>query len=476
MIYRPHRLASARLVTTKAQFVHMLQMSIIRQSESPWASPLHLVPKAVAGGRRPCSDSRARNNVTVSDNYPVPHLKDFADALLDKSVFSKMDLVRAFLRIPTASEDVSKTAITTPFGLFLRMPVGLRNASQTFQMSVDKVHRGLPFAYAYIDDFLVASSITEEYMEHLAMVSDRLRQVDVVLNLSTFVFRLPSLKCLGHLVDFNGIHPLLYRVAAIRDFPPPYSKRQLQRFLSSRLLPHCADTTLTLTNLLSGPKGSFEPPADALAAFDKIKAALADATLLTYFSPDAPISLMVGASNVAVRAVLQQHLAGHAQPLAFFSRKSSSAETRNSKFGRKLSSVFLAVKRFRYFLGGREFTVSTNRKPLFFIPKSTSVKLNPREIRQLDYITQFTSDIRHIDGPHDEVADALLRSSIAHFQFSSGVDPTRWLPNNAVLVLPVTATFPDSNSRTCRSQLATGPAGATSPPLSTVPLCRYPSA
>nr|VZI51363.1 unnamed protein product [Spirometra erinaceieuropaei] len=433
MIYRPHRLASARLVTTKAQFEHMLQMSIIRQSESPWASPLHMVPKAVAVGRRPCSEYRARNNVTVPDNYPVPHLKDFADDLFDKSVFSKIDLVRAFHRIPTAPEDVSKTAITTPFGLFdfLRMPVGLH-----------KVHHGLPFVYAYIDDFLVASCITEEHMEHLAMVSDRLRQLDVVLNPSTCVFGLPSFEFLAHLVDFNGIHPLLYRVAAIRDFPPPSSKRQLQRFLSSRFLPHYADTTLTLTNLLSGPKGSFEPSADALAAFDKIKAALADATLLTYFSPDVPISLMVGASNVSVGAVPQQHFAGHAQPLAFFSRKSSSAETHNSKFGRELISVFLAVKRFRHFLGDRDFTVSTNYEPLFSIPKSTSDKLNPREIRQPDYIPQFTSVIRHIDGPHDEVADALLRSSIAPFQFSSGMDPTRWLPNNAVFGSPCDGDVP----------------------------------
>nr|VZI08032.1 unnamed protein product [Spirometra erinaceieuropaei] len=189
-----------------------------------------------------------------------------------------------------------------------------------------------------------------------------------------------------------------------------------------RFLPNCADLMLPLTNMLSGPKGPLELTGEALTAFERIKNSLAGATLLTHPAPEAQLSLMVDASTVAVGAVLQQHLAGSTQPLAFFSKKLLPAETRYSTFGRELLAIYLAVKHFRHSLEGRDFTVFTDHKPLTFALRSHTDKLNPRKIRQLDYISQFTSDIRHIDGSRNEVADALSRPSIAHLQLSPGID------------------------------------------------------
>ena len=110
------------------------------------------------------------------------------------------------------------------------MPFGLRNAAQTFQRFMDQVLSGLPFAYDYIDDILVASSTEEEHLVHLREVCKRLDAHGIVINPDKCVLGAESLEFLGHQVDRHGIHPLEQKVEIIRTFPQPTSQRKLRQF------------------------------------------------------------------------------------------------------------------------------------------------------------------------------------------------------------------------------------------------------
>ena len=144
---------------------------------------------------------------------------------------------------------------------------------------------------------------------------------------------------------------------------------------------------------------------EAKAAFESIKTALADATLLFHLKQDALTSIMTDASSSAVEAVLQQYIDTQWCPIAYFSKKLKPAETKYSTFDRELLAVYLAIKHFHHFIEGRQFSVFTDHKLLTFILSTHSDCHTPRQIRHLDYITQFTTKIHHISGQSNAVAD-----------------------------------------------------------------------
>ncbi|GFS70150.1 transposon Tf2-6 polyprotein [Trichonephila clavipes] len=63
-------------------------------------------------------------------------------------------------------------------------------------------------------------------------------------------------------------------------------------------------------------------------------------------------------------------------------------------------------------LEGREFIIYTDQKPLTYAFKQKPDKCTPRQLRHLDYISQFSTDIRYVVGTENKVADALSRVEI----------------------------------------------------------------
>ena len=128
---------------------------------------------------------------------------------------------------------------------------------QTFQRFMDQVMRGLPYCFIYLDDLLVPSPNMATRLEHLTKIFRLLSAHDILINLQTCEFAVPSLDFLGHHVSAAGI-----------------------------------------------------------TGHRNIKTALSDASLLSHPHPITEVCLMTDASLTCVGGALQQQIDGAWQPLS----------------------------------------------------------------------------------------------------------------------------------------------------------------
>jgi cleavage and polyadenylation specificity factor subunit 1 len=107
--------------------------------------------------------------------------------------------------------------------------------------------------------------------------------------------------------------------------------------------------------------------------------------------------------------MLQQRVKNAWQPLASFSKNLNADQQKYSAYDREPLAMYETVMHFRHVLEVRHFTIFTNHKPITYAFQQKRDKCTPRQFNQLDFITQFTTDIRHISGQDNVVTDALSR-------------------------------------------------------------------
>lgn len=416
---RARRLNGEKLFAAKKEFEYLVEMGICQQSKSSYASPLHMVKKQ-DGSWRPTGDYRALNAQTKPDRYSIPHIQDFAWLFAEKKVFSVLDLCRAYHQIRLHPDSIPKTAIITPFGLFeyKYMCFGLCGAAQTFQRHINQVLFGLDFVGAYIDDMVIASANEAEHREHLRIVFDRLRQYGLTINVGKCQIAQSSVTFLGNKIDADGASPLPKKVDVIKNFTRPTIAKCLKTFLNMinfyrRFIPQAVRYQIPLQALIPGnkknDKSEIQWTDETIECFEKCKESLVNATQLAHPVADAPLVLYTDASDVAAAGALHQLIDDVLQPLGFFSKKFTGAETRYSTYDRELTAIFLSVKHFKSFVDGRPLIIYTDHKPLTFALQQDPHKASPRQARQLDFVSQYTTDIRYVAGEANAAADFLSR-------------------------------------------------------------------
>jgi hypothetical protein len=232
--YHPYRLAYSDRNVVQEIVEDLLNNGIIRDSESPYSSPILLVRKK-SGEYRMCVDYRSLNAKTIKDRYPLPRVDDYLERMYDSQNFTTLELASGYHQIKVAEDSISKTAFVTPDGHYeyLRMPFGLVNASAVFQRAINSILGKLRhhLAMAYLDDILIPSTTFSMGLSALREVFGLFRQAGMTFRLSKCRFFFGQLQYLGHELRVRGIRPGQAKTIAIRDYPRPTNVHEVRQFI-----------------------------------------------------------------------------------------------------------------------------------------------------------------------------------------------------------------------------------------------------
>ena len=83
-----------------------------------------------------------------------------------------------------------------------------------------------------IDDILITCSTTEEHLQTLDKVLEKLGAAGLKLNKSKCFFLRPQIEYLGHIIDKDGLHPTKEKIKAIQEAPKPQNVGELRSFFA----------------------------------------------------------------------------------------------------------------------------------------------------------------------------------------------------------------------------------------------------
>ena len=398
-----------------AQVQQMLSSSVIRPSNSPWASPVVMVRKK-DGSLRFCVDFRQLNAATVKDAHPFPRIDDLLDALHGAKWFSTLDLKSGYWQVPIAEQDKEKTAFRTSSGQlfeFNQVPFGLCNAPATFSRLMDRVLAGLHWETClfYLDDIIVFSSTWEEHLARLREVFERLRHAKLKLGASKCTFAAKEVSYLGHRVTEEGLLPDPSLLAAIRDIPPPKTATEVRSFLGlagyyRRYVKGFATIAAPL-HALTRKDTLFHWSEDCQAAFEQQKARLTTSPITAFPDFSQAFRLYTDASTAGLGAILAQVRDGKERIICCASRALNKAEKSYPATKLECLAIVWGVAKFRPYLMAMPFEIFTDHYALQWLKtmRTGSALLH----RWSAALEEYDFTVRHRPGKVQTHVDGLSR-------------------------------------------------------------------
>jgi hypothetical protein len=387
----PYKMGPKELEELKAQIDELEEKGFIRESVSPWGTPVIFVDKR-DGGRRMCGDYRNLNNVTIKNKYPLSRIQDLSDQVKGAGVFFKIDLRSGYHQIKIKEEDIPKTAFVSRYGHheYLVVPFGLTNALAIFMNLMNKLFMNYldKFVIVFIDGILVYSKDQVEHAKHLRIVQQILREHQLYAKFSKCEFWLDKLEFLGHVITKEGIAVKPRKVQAVLDWKAPKNVKEIRGFLGMagyyrRFIEGFSKIAGAMTKLLRKDL-PFEWTEKCEQSFQELKTKLTTSPVLAVPENEKYYTVYYDASKNGLGCVLMQYR----KVIAYGSRQLKPHEVNYPTHDLELAAIVYALQSWRHFLYGAKCELYTDHKSLKYF--FTQKKLNMRQRRWLELIKDTT--------------------------------------------------------------------------------------
>ena len=404
-------------------------------SDSPWVSPVHVVPKKAGiivttndkGEElqtrlltkwRVCIDYRKRKVVTKKDHFPLPFIDRILDKLSGQGFYCFLDDYPGYNQLAIHPNDQEKTMFTCPFGTyaFQRMPFGLCNAPALFQRCMMAIFSDFigESMEVFMEDFLVFGPSFDACLEHLTQILDVCLKKHLVLSWEKSHFMVREGIVLGHLVSSKGLEVDKAKVEVIQDLALPTSIRELRSFLGHVGFYRCfiqdfAKVSKPLTSLLCKEK-DFIIEEEGKHAFMQLKQALVEAPILQSPNWDLPFEIMCDASDFALGAVLGQRIDKKPTAICYARKTLADAQLNYTTTEKELLAVVFTLEKFRPYILGSKIIVYTDHAALKYLMSKKEAK--PGLIRWVLLLQEFDLEIKDNKISENSVADHLSRLHI----------------------------------------------------------------
>lgn len=413
---KSYRLPQVHKEEVKQQIKKMLEDGIIRNSTSPWSSPIWIVPKKLDASGVPkwrlVIDYRKLNLKTIQDRFPIPNIDDLLDKLGKCQYFSTLDLASGFHQIRIHEDSIEKTAFSTEQGHyeFLRMPFGLKNAPASFQRMINEILKNYinRTCLVYMDDIIIFSTTLDEHIQNLKEIFKKLQEHNLKVQLDKCEFLKKETEFLGHVITPESIRPNPKKIDAILKIPLPKTHKEVKSFLGMigfyrKFINNLAKLTKPLTACLRKGK-RIEHSQEFVQAFETCKTILCNEPILVHPDFSKVFTLTTDASKFAIGSVLSQN----GKPVCYASRTLNPNEINYSVTEKELLAIIWSVKYFRPYLFGRHFLIKTDHRPLKWL--ESLKEPNSKLVRWKLLLSEYDYEIDYIKGKENYVADTLSRN------------------------------------------------------------------